>query len=81
MIQPLTGHDVWGTTLGGTPGVIGTCAPDNQEIVDKVNEIIDVLNKLLEPKEQLNEQNTPDVRKNTCEESRCTTGSLWPSAE
>lgn len=81
MIEPLTGHDVWGVTLGGTPGVIGTAEPDNREIVEKINEIIEVLNKLTEPKEQANEQNTPDDGKNTCKESRCSTGSVWPSAE
>lgn len=80
MIDKLSWHDVWGN-LGGITGVIGSEAPHNDEIVEKVNEIIEVLNKLLEPKEQSNEQNTPNDGENTCKESRCTTGSLWPSAE
>ena len=80
MIQPLTWHEVWRNILG-VEGIVGTEAPNNQEITDKVNEIIEVLNKLLEPKERLNEQKTSNAGKNTCEESRCTTGSVWPSVE
>lgn len=66
---------------GYVEGVIATRAPNDAEITDKINEIIEVLNKLTEPKEQTNEQNTPDVGQNTCQESRSTTGSIWPSAE
>ena len=77
MIQPLIPHDVMDST--GT--VYGVMQPEHWEIVEKINEIIEVLNKLTEPKEQTNEQNTPNAGKNTCKESRCSTGSVWPSAE
>jgi len=77
MIEPLCPHNV----VDSAGAVYGVIQPDNHEIVEKVNKIIEVLNKLLEPKEQTNEQNTPNVGKNTCKESRCSTGSVWPSAE
>lgn len=77
MIQPLYPHNI----VDHTGAVYGVRQPDNQEIVEKINEIIEVLNKLIEPKEQINEQNIADAGKNSCKESRCTTGSVWPSAE
>ena len=81
MIKPLTWHSVYGSSTSELECTIVTEAPNNIEIVEKINEIIEVLNKLTEFKEQTNEQNTPNDGKNTCKESRSTTGSVWPSAE
>ena len=79
MIQPLSGHDVWGSTLSGTPGVIGVRTPDNEEIVEKVNEIIKELNKLLEG---VNDgKDTSNAEEDPCKESRCSTGSVWVDSE
>ena len=80
MIDKLSWRNVWGNN-GVVEGYVATRAPNNAELTEKVNEIIDVLNKLLEPKEQTNEQKTPNVGKDPCQESRSTTGSIWPSAE
>lgn len=78
MIQELTWHEVWGHQ-GGVEGIIGTEAPHNDEIVDKVNEIIKELNKLLEGVN--NGKDISNAGKDSSKESRCSTGSVWVDSE
>lgn len=54
MIDPLHFHNI----IGPDGSVIGVQAPDNTELMDKINEIIEVVNKLTKEQEPAQEEQT-----------------------